>query len=118
MTGLFCDSKTIQTLDLSSFDTSKVTNMAFMFQDSKSEKITFGNKFSTPKVQTMQAMFARVKIKTLDLSGFTFENALNKKDMFHGADTTTVYLKTKDYVDQLNAVSNLSKPSTLTFIVK
>ena len=88
MSGMFASSKAT-TLDLSSFDTSKVTNMNLMFYGSQAT--------------------------TLDLSSFDTSNVTNINQMFMQAQSTTGYARTQTDADKFNS-SN--KPSTLTFVVK
>ena len=46
MTNMFCECTNISTLDLSNFDTSKVTSMDYMFQnDTKLNTIYVGSKW-------------------------------------------------------------------------
>lgn len=77
-------------LDLSSFDTSNVTNMASMFFYSQ--------------------------VATLDLSSFDTANVTDMGGMFYYSITTTGYAKTCEDAARLNSSSN--KPSGLTFTVK
>ena len=78
------------TLDLSSFDTSKVTNMSNMFYNSRAT--------------------------TLDLSSFDTSNVTNMNNMFYGCSATIGYARTQEDADRFNNSSG--KPAGLTFIVK
>ena len=86
---MFSSSK-VTTLNLSSFDTSKVTDMSNMFYGSKAT--------------------------TLDLSSFDTSNVTNMIQMFWNSKITTGYARTQEDADRFNASSH--KPSTLTFVVK
>ena len=77
-------------LDLSSFDTSKVTDMSYMFCSSKAT--------------------------SLDLSSFDTSNVTNMSDIFWGSKATTGYARTEKDATKFNSSS--SKPSGLTFVVK
>ena len=77
-------------LDLSSFDTSNVTDMSWMFEISAAT--------------------------SLDLSSFDTSNVTNMSWMFFGSKATTGYARTQTDADKFNSSSN--KPSALTFVVK
>ena len=77
-------------LDLSSFDTSKVTDMSYMFCSSKAT--------------------------SLDLSSFDTSNVTNTSDMFSYSKAITGYARTEKDATKFNSSS--SKPSGLTFVVK
>ena len=84
------DSSKATSLDLSSFDTSNVTDMLQMFYYSKAT--------------------------ILDLSSFDTSNVISMGNMFSGSKATTGYARSQEDADRFNASSN--KPDTLTFIVK
>ena len=55
---MFQDCEEIESLDLSNFDTSNVTNMAFLFNNCNNLKEIKGlNNFITTKVTDFQSMF-------------------------------------------------------------
>ena len=55
---MFQHCKELKYLELTNFNTSKVTTMSFMFNEcSKLKEIKGLNKFNTDKVVTMKAMF-------------------------------------------------------------
>ena len=66
--GMFSGCKA-QSLDLSNFDTSKVTNMSDMFRGCKAESIDLSS-FDTSNVADMRAMFYLCEAQSLDLSSF------------------------------------------------
>ena len=140
MECMFYDSSA-STLDLSSFDTSSVTNMDMMFAASEATEIKGLNKFDTSKVTNMRSMFYKSKATTLglnsfdtsnvidmhsmfsysqatilDLSSFDTSNVIDMTEMFYGAEATTGYARTQTDADKLNKSSY--KPSGLTFTVK
>ena len=58
MEGMFQDCEEIESLDLSNFDTSNVTNMAFLFNNCNNLKEIKGlNNFITTKVTDFQSKF-------------------------------------------------------------
>ncbi len=69
---MFYNCKSLQTLDISGFNTESVTYMDGMFNGCEALKaIDFPSTFSTANVGGMEYMFAGCKsLKTLDLSGF------------------------------------------------
>ena len=90
--GMFSYCSSLVTLDLSSFDTSNVTEMnspgysyGGMFQDCTNlEYINLSN-FDTTKVTSMYGMFLRCSsLISLDLSSFTTSNLTSMGSMFQG----------------------------------
>ena len=91
-------------LDLSSFDTSKVTDMSYMFCKCKAlTQISFGANFDTSHVTDMSYMFSSVEqgtaggaankmnLTSLNVSGFTTPNVTNMTHMFYMcSDLTTL----------------------------
>lgn len=84
MKGMFRGSS-LKELDLSSFDTSKVTDMRDMFSNcSRIEKINLSS-FDTSKVTNMQGMFEKCsRLKSLDLRNFNTSKTLSMESMFSG----------------------------------
>ena len=71
-------------LDLSSFDTSNVTNMHSMFSCCKSLKELNLSNFDTSKVTVMEDMFYCCKsLKELNLSNFDTNKVINMSNMFY-----------------------------------
>lgn len=89
---MFLYAEKITNLDLSSFDTSKVTTMFDMFNMMKSlTNLKFSKKFNTGQVQNMQGMFANLmNIQEIDLSQADFDtsNVTNFFGMF-----TIIYIR-------------------------
>jgi surface protein len=73
----------IKEVDLTNFDTSKVTNMKSMFEScSNLEKITLGN-IDTSLVNDMERLFANcVNLRSIDVSNFDTTQVTNLKEMF------------------------------------
>ncbi len=71
------------TLDLSAFNTKNVTNMAYMFdRTSNSVTLTYPAVFDTSKVTDMNHMFNESYIKNLPAAGFDTRNVTNMSYMF------------------------------------
>ena len=81
--NMFRDGINIKQIDLSKFDSSKVTNMFSMFYNcSKLEKIIFGN-INTSAVENMRELFEYCQsIKTLDVSKFDTSQVITMYRMF------------------------------------
>ncbi len=85
----------LKTLDLSNFDTQKVTNMHRMFfYCSSLDNLNLKGTFSTKSVTTMEEMFAScTSVKSLDVTNFETSNVTNMFKMFDDcAALTTVKL--------------------------
>ena len=115
MSNMFQGSKAIS-IDLSSFDTSKVTDMRSMFEDSAAIEIKGLENFDTSKVTNMSYMFSRSKATSLDLSSFDTTNVTDMSKMFYNSKATTGYARSQEDADRFNASSE--KPAGLTFVVK
>ena len=75
----------LQTIDLSGFDTSEVTDMGRMFAASPELKSLDLSGFNTSKVKNMIYMFYDAgKIETLDLSAFDTSNVTTMYGLFNG----------------------------------
>ena len=72
-------------IDLSNFDTTKVNDMGWMFNECKKLKEIKGiNKFNTSNVTIMNAMFQLCnELEYLDLSNFDTSNVTNMEYMFN-----------------------------------
>ena len=81
---MFSSCESLTSLDLSSFDTSNVTDMNFMFYYCKKlETIVFSNKFLTSNVKKMNSMFSSCEsLTSLDLSSFDTSNVTDMMHMF------------------------------------
>ena len=91
MTQMFRCCASLESIDLSTLDTSNVTNMNDLFNmwdssagiwiSNKLSKITFGSNFDTSNVTTMRSMFAGLtELQKIDISNF---NTSNVTDMYH-----------------------------------
>ncbi len=102
------------TLDLSSFDTSNVTNMEAMFYNSKATTLDLSY-FDTSKVTNMRWMFCDSQATTLDLSSFDTSNVTNMYGMFMGSEATTLDLSrfNTSNVTDMSAMFQETKVTTL-----
>ena len=81
--SMFMDLENIIGIDLSHFDSSKVTNMISMFDGcSNLENIKFGN-INTSSVKDLTYLFYYCKsLKSIDLSNLDFSNVIKMDSMF------------------------------------
>ena len=116
MTYMFesCDSLT--TLDLSSFDTSNVNNMTYMFHGCSSLTTLDLSSFDTSNVRDMSDMFERCSsLITLDLSSFDTSKAITMDSMFRGCSSLTALdLSSFDTSNVGNMIYMFSECSKLT----
>ena len=89
--------KNILELDLSSFDTSKVTNMSYMFHEMSSLTSLNLSNFDTSKVTDMNHMFRGISsLTSLNLSNFDTSKVTNMNSMFSFMHNTTLNLSNFD----------------------
>jgi surface protein len=94
MNGMFSNSKAT-TLDVSNFDTSNVTYMNNMFYYSQATTLDVSN-FNTSNVTDMSSMFSYSKATTLDVSNFNTSNVTDMGSMFYYSQATTLDLSNFD----------------------
>ena len=83
MSYLFYNCKNLKTVDVSGFNTSNVTNMAHMFRVCNSLDEIDVKCWDTSKVTTMESMFREcTALKELDLSSFNSPKLANVVNMF------------------------------------
>ncbi|MGM0218939.1 BspA family leucine-rich repeat surface protein [Enterococcus sp. AZ126] len=86
----YYSNRPLTSLDVSSFNTSKVTNMQMMLGGMKNLKMINVSSFNTGQVTNFQNMFwAMNKVSSLDLSSFDFSKAINIVGIF--SELTSVY---------------------------
>ena len=95
MEVMFQDSKATS-IDLSSFDTSKVTTMRSMFDSSAATEIKGLENFNTSNVTGMDQMFSGSKVTTLNLSSFDTSNVTNMRYMFTSSQATSIDVSSFD----------------------
>lgn len=82
---LFGGLKNLSRIDFTGFDTSNVTNMAYMFFRCSSLKTLDLRSFKTSKVTNMRCMFAGCKsLKSVNLKSFNTSKVTNTHGMFDG----------------------------------
>ena len=84
-------SSAVTSLDLSSFDTSNVTSMSNMFSNSKATTLDLSS-FDTSKVTNMQYMFINSAATSIDLSSFNTSRVTNMSQMFSNSKATSLDL--------------------------
>ena len=83
MDGMFYSMSNLTTLNLSNFDTSKVTNMHYMFNGMSNLTTLDLSNFDTSKVTDMSYMFRGMSnLTSLDLSNFDTSKVTNMQGMF------------------------------------
>ena len=95
MNCMFFGCNSLESLDLSKFDTSKVTDMNSMFMNCPALKSLDLSNFDTSNVIYMNAMFAFCyALESLDLSKFDTSNVTDMNYMFFGCrKLTTIYVE-------------------------
>ena len=84
MQYMFSDMTKLTTLDLSNFDTSKVTDMKYMFNEMYSLTSLNLSSFNTSNVTDMSCMFAHMfRLTSLNLSNFNTSKVTNMVAMFY-----------------------------------
>ena len=82
MEAMFAGMPSLTTLNLSNFDTSKVTSMIGMFFDTHELTSLNVSSFDTSNVTDMSRMFGALNLTTLDLSNFDTSKVTNMSGMF------------------------------------
>ena len=98
MSQMFSDMSNLTTLNLSNFDTSQVTNMQDMFYGMSNLTTLNLSNFDTSNVTNMESMFRDMsKLTTLNLSNFSTSNVTNMNSMFANiSNLTTLNLSNFD----------------------
>ena len=89
MVDMFINATNLATLDLRAFDTSKVTNMSHMFSRTSNLTTLDVSHFDTSNVTTMAHMFDSTGLTSLDLSNFDTSNVTNMAAMFYNSSNLT-----------------------------
>ena len=104
MHSMFDNCQHLLSLDLSSFNTEKVEDMAAMFyQCNKLENITLGKGFNTTNVTNMLGMFSYCQsLTSLDISRFSTANVTDMREMFLDCSSlATIYVSSKWNTDKV-----------------
>lgn len=84
MSAMFRECEGLQNLDLSNFDTSNVTSMKYIFYQCRSLSKLNISSFDTSNVRSMCGMFCRCNnLKKLDLSHFNIQNVEDMRWVFY-----------------------------------
>ena len=90
MGGMFSCCENLGSLDVSDFDTSNVTDMSDMFSGCKSLTSLDVSSFDTSNVTRITGMFNNCKsLKSLDVSGFDTGNVMDMGLFFNGCESLT-----------------------------
>ena len=116
MREMFRDMYSLTTLDLSNFDTSNVTDMVYMFNNVLSLTTLNLSNFDTSNVTDMSSMFKGIlNLTTLNLSNFDTSNVTDMSSMFEGIlNLTTLNLSNFDTSNVTNMSHMFSYMSSLT----
>ena len=110
---MFYNCNSLKNLDLSSFDTSKISDMSHMFSNCKSLEVLNVTSFNTNNVKFLKETFRDCsKLKFLNLSSFDtslvedmdgiFKGSLNLNSLILSDKFTMKSLKKYDYLDGIN----------------
>ena len=88
MDYMFRESK-MNEIDLSSFDTRNLVNMEGMFSNSAAETINISG-FETPRLKYMGATFSGSKVKSIDIMHLDTSGVLDMGYLFHTASATNI----------------------------
>ena len=116
MGSMFYNCKSLTSLDLSNFNTEKVTYMGYMFQYCSALTTLNLSNFDTQSVTDMSYMFSNCKsLTTLDLSNFNTQSVTNMSEMFSNCSAlTTLNLSNFDTQSVTNMSYMFSNCSALT----
>ena len=114
--SMFSDMRSLTSLDLSNFDTSKVTNMSNMFSTMFSLSSLNVSNFDTSKVTNMDYMFAYLySLTSLNLSNFDTSKVANMSSMFYNSfGFTSLNLSNFDTSNVTNMNNMFSNMRSLT----
>lgn len=106
---MFSSCTSLETLDLSSFNTEKVTTMATMFEKSKNlRSIKLPKGFIGSSVTNLKATFSGCESLTeLDLSGSNSENVKDMSEMFYGCKALSKLALTDFKTGQVTTMENM-----------
>ena len=104
----------LKTLELSDFDTSNVITMSYMFDNSTATEIKGLEKFNTSKVTNMSHMFLNSKATTLDLSSFDTSKVTDMGYMFTGSEATEIKGLNKFNTSNVTYMSSMFESSKAT----
>ena len=115
METMFSRMSNLTTLNLSNFDTSKVTSMIGMFFDTHELTSLNVSNFDTSQVTDMNGMFAGMSLTSLNLSNFDTSKVTNMSYMFSGMfNLPTLNVSNFDTSKVTNMSNMFSRMSNLT----
>ncbi len=119
MDRMFYECSNLESLDLSDFDTSKVTSMADMFDGCSSLTNLDLSNFNTSNVDDMSSMFERCSSLTnLNVSNFNTRNVVIMERMFSDCiSLTSLDLSSFDITNATNLVGMFSNDNLLENII-
>ena len=118
MSYMFNGCTTLTSLDVSSFDTSNVTNMYGMFKGCSGLTTLDLSSFNTSNVTNMSGMFNTCSnLTTLDLSGWDMSKVTSISGMFNGCTSLTTIRMVGCSQDTIQKITNV-KPSGATIVTE
>ena len=101
--GFFSGLSSVESYDLSNFDTGTISNMASMFQSNTSLKTVDVSNFNMSNVTTMQNMFFNcVNLESLDVSNWNTSKLINAAYLFGSDNSRNMALKEIIGIEKLN----------------
>ena len=103
MSGMFYKCQNLSSLNLTNFNTEKVTKMSWMFSNLKLSSLDLSN-FNTEEGRDMFNMFSFCQnLSSLNLTNFNTEKVTEMSRMFEGCSAlTTIYASDKFIIDKYN----------------
>ena len=116
--SMFSDMRSLTSLDLSNFDTSRVMDMGSMFYNSFGFTSLNLSNFDTSNVTNMNNMFSNMRsLTSLDLSSFNTTNVTDMSSMFSGMAALTSLnissFNTENVTDMNGMFANMSSIESL-----
>lgn len=112
--AMYIDNRAVS-IDLSSFDTSNVGDMSYMFSGSSAKKLDL-RYFNTSKVEDMQYMFSESAATEINLSSFDTSKVTDMGNMFSGSAATTLNLSSFN-TSKVNSMRFMFENSAATSII-
>jgi surface protein len=120
MTAMFSYCSKLRELNVTSFNTEKVTIMYDMFSQTDSLTSLDLSSFKTPALTNILEMFFidpnSSVLRTLDMSNFDFSNVTSFNDIF--TNRTNLVVTVKDAAAKTFCESLPSLPGSISFVVK
>ena len=108
MSGMFYGCQKLSSLDLSKFNTEKVTNMSSMFEDCQELSSLDLSNFNTKEVKQMTSMFWGCSaLSSLDLSNFNTANVMYMGNMFFNCSALSSLTLSNFNTEKVESMGNL-----------